>query len=619
MSHKYYCRIYFHIILSQFVLFIFFFLPHKFSYASITKLAQVPRRDRINSLPPPQDIQPRSNPSLTPPSLPDSHKTPLQSPRSPSQQKPLNENSDDGIFVTDLEFTGNTVFSSEELKAELKRKPNSPKWNSGEPISFSKLLQIAADVATTYHEKGYKTSGAIVYIPKKTQKDRKGKVEIRVIEGKLTRIDISLLNSQKKGRLEKYLRSRLGVKSSEPLNVNRLLENLKLLQLDPLVKTISATITPETIRGNSKLKIEYSSADSFKPQIGLNNGRSPSVGSFVREVAIQQNNLLGLGDSLRLGYSNSDGSDGINVGYSLPINPKNGTLSFLYSGSNSDVIEPPFNDLDRDGNSPDIESESRSYEVSLRQPIIRAIDKNNNFKEFSLGLTASYRSSQSFLLDTPFPLSPGAEDDGRTGIAALRFSQEFLQQNSQEVIGLRSQFNLGINAFNSTINQDIPGVESIPDSRFFSWQGQAQYVRQIAPNSLFLIRGNAQLADQTLVSSEQFAVGGLGNVRGYRQDQLLTDNGIFVSAEVQLPIARNIAGNGVLQLIPFVDYGTTWNSSGKSNPENQTLSSIGMGLQLLQGNNFRARIDWGIPLVSVNSRNITWQENGLYFTLQYNP
>ncbi|MEB3215498.1 MAG: ShlB/FhaC/HecB family hemolysin secretion/activation protein [Nostocales cyanobacterium 94392] len=589
-------------------------MTDKPSYGSFVNLAEVSSGDGINMTLPPQDIQPRPNPSFTLPSFPDSPEEPLQVPSTTSTPTQGNEGVDSQIIVTDLEFVGNTVFSDEELSKQF-----ISRWQIDQSIAFSELLQIAADVTTLYHQKGYKTNGAIVYIPKKTQEDGKGKVEIRVIEGKLTQINISLFNSQRKGRLEKYLGSRLGVKLSEPLNVDRLLSGLQLLQLDPLIENISATITPGIEQGNSILTVKYSSTEQFKSQLSLNNARSPSVGSFAREISLGQNNLLGLGDNLNLGYSNSDGSNQVNINYKLPINSNNGTLNFFYSQSNNDVIEPPFNDLDGDGNSPDIQSESRSYEVSLRQPIIRTVN-NNNFQEFSLSLAASLRSSQSFLLDTPFPLSPGADDNGHTRIAALRFSQEFIQQNSQAVIGLRSQFNLGINAFNSTINQNnIPGMESIPDSRFFSWQGQAQYVRQLAPNSLFLVRGYAQLSDQTLVSSEQFALGGLGSVRGYRQDQLLTDNGIFASAEVQLPIVRGIAQNGVLQLIPFVDYGTTWNSSGKSNPDNQTLSSVGMGLQLLQGNNFRARLDWGIPLVSVNSRKRTWQENGIYFTLQYNP
>jgi hemolysin activation/secretion protein len=41
-------------------------------------------------------------------------------------------------------------------------------------------------------------------------------------------------------------------------------------------------------------------------------------------------------------------------------------------------------------------------------------------------------------------------------------------------------------------------------------------------------------------------------------------------------------------------------------------------LRWLQGDRFTARLDWGIPLVSVDSQNGTWQENGLYFSLLYN-
>ena len=44
-----------------------------------------------------------------------------------------------------------------------------------------------------------------------------------------------------------------------------------------------------------------------------------------------------------------------------------------------------------------------------------------------------------------------------------------------------------------------------------------------------------------------------------------------------------------------------------------------MDLQYIEGNNFRARLDWGIALVSENLRKRRWQEDGIYFTLQYNP
>ena len=34
---------------------------------------------------------------------------------------------------------------------------------------------------------------------------------------------------------------------------------------------------------------------------------------------------------------------------------------------------------------------------------------------------------------------------------------------------------------------------------------------------------------------------------------------------------------------------------------------------------FTARLDYGIPLISVSSTDRTWQENGIYFSVFYNP
>jgi hemolysin activation/secretion protein len=88
---------------------------------------------------------------------------------------------------------------------------------------------------------------------------------------------------------------------------------------------------------------------------------------------------------------------------------------------------------------------------------------------------------------------------------------------------------------------------------------------------------------------------------------------------VQVPILRLPQIDSILQVIPFVDFGVAWNNSNRDNPDPNTLASVGLGLRWTQGDRFTARLDWGIPLVPVESRDNTWQENGLYFSLIYNP
>jgi hemolysin activation/secretion protein len=171
-----------------------------------------------------------------------------------------------------------------------------------------------------------------------------------------------------------------------------------------------------------------------------------------------------------------------------------------------------------------------------------------------------------------------------TRIFALRFFQEWIWQNAQDSIELRSQFSFGLDAFGSTINESLALVNQlIPNNRFFSWQGQAQWTRNLAQDTLLLVRANAQLADRALVPSEQFALGGKGSVRGYSQDFLLTDNGIKASAEVQLPVLRVFRGKGVIQVVPFVDWGMVWNSSGQANPSPNSLASVGLGRAVATG------------------------------------
>lgn len=233
-------------------------------------------------------------------------------------------------------------------------------------------------------------------------------------------------------------------------------------------------------------------------------------------------------------------------------------------------------------------------------------------EELTLGLTFSRQESQTELgIDDigPFPLSLGADSEERSRVSALRFLQEWTHRDSQEVLAFRSQLSLGLDLLDSTVSQDEP------DSRFLSWRGQGQWVRLLASDTLFLIRGDIQLADSALMPLEQFGLGGQETVRGYRRDVLLSDNGALLSTEVRLPILRVSQIDGLLQLVPFVDVGTAWNPEGDS-PDPNLIAGTGVGLLWQMGDHFSARLEWGIPLVEIDNQGNTWQENGVYFSMR---
>lgn len=558
--------------------------------------AQVPARSPTIPQIIPRDMQP---PSTAPLPVPQPERSPpkeqlLPLPNlTPEPDEQLPSDIPTTIIVKRFEVVGSTVFSQEELAKATVEFTN-------RPISPSEVFQVRDQITELYTKNGYITSGA--YIP--PQKFQYGVITIQVVEGQLQSIEIKGTH-----RLEpNYVRSRIAAANSGPLNRERLLKTLKVLQLNPLIQNLSAELLEGDKPGTNKLNVFIKEAKTFSTQVTLDNGRSPSIGSFQRRLQFNEANLLGLGDDLAIGYSNTDGSNFFNVSYTLPLNPQNGTLSFNYGTANSSVIERPFNVLD-------IKSTSRYYELTLHQPIVQSPKE-----EFAVGLIASRRESENTYSPSgeriPFPLL-GSDNEGRTRISVLRFFQEWITRDKYQIFALRSQFNLGIGAFNATVNQDAP------DSRFFYWFLQAQWMRLMARDTSVILRLNTQLASRSLPPLEQFTLGGIESVHGYRQDLLESDNGAFVSAEVQVPVLRVPKINGVLQVISFADIGFAWNILAKDNLNTDTpttLASLGLGLRWSQGDRFTARLDWGIPLVSVDdSIQRTWQENGLYFSLQLNP
>ena len=548
-------------------------------------IAQIRLPDAIDRFPePPTPSQPLQPLSPQP--------APLQpAPFEEPNPQPPPDAAPETIKVYRYEVVGSTVFTAEEFD-----RVTLPFTGS---VSFDRIIQARDAVQELYGSQDY--LGTIVYIPaEQAVQIEGGIVRIEVVENGLSAEEIDVIGTKRLN--PNYIRSRLVRAAGKPLNRNRLIEALRLLQIDPLIESISADLSAGVEPGKNRLEVKVKEQSPFNGEIAIDNHRSPSVGSMQRQSFLNWANLLGLGDVITAAYTNTDGSHTLDTQYKIPIAPDNTTLILSYGRTWSSVIEQPFDRLD-------IAAGGRYYNVTLRHPIVQTASAQS-IEEFALGITATRRESETTLLDFPFPLAAGADNEGKTRISVLRFFQEYSRRDNQEVLSARSQFSVGLDAFDSTIN------ESAPDSRFLAWQGEVRWLRVLAPNTILLLRGSLQLADRPLLPLEQFALGGWGSVRGYRQDALIADNGAFGSVEVQFPLYHSQSRQTVLQLIPFFDFGTVWNSGGTETFDRNTLTAIGLGLQLRQGN-FLARLDWGFPLVNLSSRRETWQENGLFFSLSY--
>ncbi|MFP4009774.1 MAG: ShlB/FhaC/HecB family hemolysin secretion/activation protein, partial [Spirulinaceae cyanobacterium] len=304
------------------------FLTRQVAIASITwgvmTMTFIPSEVQAQVTPDPADIRP-PQPEISPPpdTIPAPQPNPLdipEVPRLPEPQAPLvNE-----IIVREYQFEGNTVFSDAELAALLTDYLN-------RPLSFIQLRNVPNVITNYYVEQGYITSGALLPAQENIGQADAAVVTIQILEGTIDEIQVQVDGKLQPG----YVESRVRLATNPVLNQQRLLDGLRLLQLNPLIDSLSAELSAGIEPGTNILEIKVVEANPWDAEIAGNNGRSPSVGSFRRGTSLSNQNFLGIGDRVSFNYDNTDGSNAINASYTVPINPRNGTVSFSYGGSHS--------------------------------------------------------------------------------------------------------------------------------------------------------------------------------------------------------------------------------------------------------------------------------------------
>jgi hemolysin activation/secretion protein len=506
----------------------------------------VQAQERLGVEPPrrPGPVEPSFPTEPPPPALPRPQLPPIPPPPPEDQERlPVPR-----VFVRQINILGSTVFSDAELAAAT-----APYVNRSVTTEDLEALRLA--LTRLYVNAGYINSGAI--LPDQTV--TAGVITFRIIEGELT--DVMVAGNR--WFRDHYLRSRLTVGVKPPLNIATLQERLQLLQRDDRIKRLEAELRPGVRLGESELHVHVEERLPFFVALEFDNYQSPTIGAERGLVTVAHRNLTGHGDILRVTYGRSAGLDlQIDTSYILPLSPRETTVSLRYQRNSSSVVEERFADLD-------IASRSEIWTLTLRHPVYRTL-----WREFALTLSGEHLRSDTFLRGEPFPFAPGA-DEGKTRDTALRFALEWLDRTPRQVIAARWRFSLGVDALGATINDD----SDLPDGRFLVWLGQFQWARRLDPGDMqVLFRLDVQLTTEPLVPLEQIAIGGRFSVRGYRENQLVRDNGLIVSLESRIPLIRNTRWAEFVQVVPFVDVGRGWNRK-VATPDPTMLVSIGLGLR----------------------------------------
>lgn len=499
--------------------------------------------------------------------------------KAPPAAAPQGQNT---FVLQDLVFMGNTVFSDSELRALVSEL-------IGTRVSLDKLEYIRSKITQHYIANGYINSGAI--LPSLTAQN--GAISYHIIEGRLNEIIIS----GDDGLPARFIQERLSAESDRPFNLVTFQEKYQLLLNDPLFAKFDGEFKPGTAPGESILNLAIVRNSPYQLGFQVDNHGSGSTGEAQFSLNGHAMNVFGLADTFSGSVKAKEGSLGGHFAWQLPISANDTRISLQYGFNDSEVIEEQLEVLD-------IENDFKSADITVSHPIINTLSHS-----LVLAGNLSVRENAGRLLQIPFSFASG-ENNGFSRVSAVRVSAQGSIRTVHDVWSGHIRYSHGISAFNATDNDN-----ALPDSDFSSLLIQVQYARILSQNLRLNWRADAQFSNDGLLPLEQFAIGGANSVRGYRENELVRDEGFSTSLQITSAVFDELDFGGQwgnLDAFIFTDFG---DGSFKADVQGNAkrLWSAGIGLTWFGVNGWRAEVIYGHTFNAPQIRaNRILQDDGIH-------
>jgi len=494
------------------------------------------------------------------------------------------------ISVKSFQFSGNFVLTDAQLEVVTRS-------YVGDERRYSALLEARDRVTRAYVDAGYISSGAIL----PTQDFSDGVVEIEIIEGRLTSIEIKT-----DGRLRnRYFASRLEADGGT-LNVNTLRETLRRLKRDPRITAVAAELIPGEAQGESVLSIAVDEAIPYWGSARTDNYAPVSIGEYRGRFRAGHRNASGWGDTWSAAYSVAEGLHDLDVRVEVPLNRWDTSLEFWMRRAWSDIVEKDIAVFN-------VRSKTQAYGFRIRQPVLR--ERGQEARVFFAG---DWKRGRGFSVFGA--IDPDDPNNGISTVAVLRAGGDYLLRLRKRAIAARLTASVGLDVLNATpLLQN--GTEKFPDGKFVGGLIQIQEVEYLPWRKMRLqSRIDAQVADAHLLGLEQFALGGRASVRGYRENLVVRDQGVVGSMELRIPLPL-VAPFERLEFGVFVDAGYGRNIKSRSSPgtlsSGETLVSAGLGLHADIWRHVRVSFEWAQDLEKTDAADGNeLQDKGFHFSLQ---
>jgi len=440
-----------------------------------------------------------------------------------------------------------------------------------EGYTIRELEEIADDVTLYYRRQGLILAQA--FLPAQDVQD--GVITLQVAEGSLAGIEVEGNNLYAPGVMSAPFEELLG----QPVEEGAIEQALLTLRDFPGL-SVHGTFREGQDLGDTELLVRVIEEKRVSVTSSFDNYGSAFTGETRGLIQFEVNNPLGSADRFA-GYvlqtfNPQNGTYG-GFDYSNTVAGGMSTLGFGVSKNQFDVTDASLGALGLEG------------EVEQANLFFRHGFANTRTYRANGILDLSYKDAVTIV---PNPINPADE------LMVLSYTFDYYSVGRQA-----RGVNLGYLTLAAGDNaSDHPsrqgGSGKLANGSFGKFGFGYQRLQNIGENHALLIRLNGQYSDDTLVSLEQYSIGGPANVRAYPAAEALVDSGGSATLEwiIDLPGFTNRVWRHVFQFSLYADYaGGEINDPLPFQERTVDYSGYGVGLQLGIAEKFHLRLDAATP------------------------
>jgi hemolysin activation/secretion protein len=454
-------------------------------------------------------------------------------------------------------------------------------------ISLADINTLVARLTQLYIDAGYVTSRA--YIP--PQDLSTGELRISVIEGYVESVRID-------GGSARMLATAFPSLVGKPLNLRQIEQGLD--QLNRL-RSASATIqfVPGEQLGATEVVISYRANEPASINLGYNNSGQKSTGIYKVNAGAGWDNPLGINDFVHINHSTNARDEG--------AGKKSTSTSFHYSLPygywNFSLDASQFEYANRvTGSATTFETRGSSDVLQLSADRLLARDQNS---KTILSIHLKEQRGKNYIDDVL--LLTSSRDDSVFG---MNISKDIYLPGNKTLItslgyvrGLQAKYH----------SESVSHAEDLPEEKFekllldVSLMGAVQWLENTWQ---WRSEIHGQYSSDLLYSSEAFSIGSQYTVRGFKEDGLSGDSGIYWRNEISLP-AFPFARAPQFRTEPFIGLDTGIIDNGVTT---ESLTGWAFGLRL-SGAHVSAQIAYAEPLTHPDY--LTLDNHALDFSVSF--